>query len=211
MILSTHSTFVMNKLGIENVIMFGKNQKTTSLNKLSPDTQDYFRKLPGYDTLRLIIAKKAILVEGPSDELLVQKAYLIEHKKLPIENGVDVISVGLSFKRFLEIAVLLDKEVYVVTDNDGDYAEKIEHKYKEYMDITNIKICYDKDNNCKTLEPQIVKVNELSRLNSILGRNEKNKKELIKYMESNKVDCALRLFETNQNLSIPQYILDAIK
>lgn len=42
---------------------------------LTPDTYSYFKKLPGYDTLRLILAHRVILVEGPSDDLIVQHAY----------------------------------------------------------------------------------------------------------------------------------------
>ena len=60
----------------------------------------------------MLIAKKAILVEGPSDELFVQWAYKEIYGKLPINDGIDVISVrGLSFKRFLEIANIIKKEV----------------------------------------------------------------------------------------------------
>ena len=40
---------------------------------------NYFKKLPGYDTLRLVLAKRVILVEGPSDELVVQRAYRDAH------------------------------------------------------------------------------------------------------------------------------------
>ncbi|MCK9376770.1 MAG: AAA family ATPase [Syntrophobacterales bacterium] len=210
-VLSTHSTFVMNKLGINNVIMFGEDQKTTSLKNLTPSTQDYFIKLPGYDTLRLIIAKKAILVEGPSDELFIQKAYLLKHKKLPIENGVDVISVrGLSFKRFLEISVLLNKKVIVVTDNDGDYKNNIENKYSEYFGIDHIMICCEKDDNYVTLESHIVRVNKLNVLNKIFSRNDKDKKDMLSYMKNNKTECALLLFKTMLDISIPQYIMEAI-
>lgn len=77
-------------------------------------------RLPGHDTLRLILARRAILVEGPSDELIVQAAYVKRHGKMPLDDGVDVISVNsLAFRRFLEIAVLLDRVVAVVIDNDG--------------------------------------------------------------------------------------------
>ena len=110
------------------------------LNSLTPDNRDYFMKLPGHDTLRLILSKKAILVEGPSDELIVQKAFIKKHGVNPLERGVDVISVrSLAFKRFLEIAVLLDLTVCVVTDNDGDI-EQLEKKYYDYLALEKIKI-----------------------------------------------------------------------
>ena len=85
-----------------------------------------------------------------------------KYNKLPIENGRDVITVrGLSFKRFLEIAKILKKETYVITDNDGD-VEQLQKKYEDYKEDDFIHICYDDDINYKTLEPQIVKNNEIS-------------------------------------------------
>ena len=77
--------------------------------------------------MRLILCQKAILVEGDSDELVVQKAYLNKYGKLPIHDGIDIISVGTSFLRFLEIAVKLNKPTIVVTDNDGNL-EALEKK-----------------------------------------------------------------------------------
>lgn len=133
-IITTHSAFVLNKLGIDNLRLISHESQTTALTGLTPDTKDYFMKLPGYNTLRLILSKRCILVEGPSDELIVQRAYKDKHGKLPLEDGVDVISVGaLAFKRFLEIAEPLTLDVRVVTDNDGDVLA-LKSKYAHYLD-----------------------------------------------------------------------------
>ncbi len=100
-IVTTHSAFVLNKLGIDNLRLISHNGQMTAITDITPDTKDYFMKLPGYDTLRLMLARRCILVEGPSDELIVQRAYEDKHGKLPLEDGVDVISVrSLAFKRF---------------------------------------------------------------------------------------------------------------
>jgi len=209
-IIATHSAYVLNKLGIEKVVLLHGN-KTTSLAQLPADTQNYFKKLSGYDTLRLILAKKAILVEGPSDELIVQKAYKAKHGKLPIENGVDVINVrGLSFARFLDIAKELKKEVAVVTDNDGDFQKKVTEKYAPYNAIPTIKIYADNDNAAQTLEPQIAKSNSLELLNKIFGTTHPDKAALVHYMESNKTDCALKIFESGEAITLPKYLTDAV-
>ncbi len=209
-ILATHSTFVLNKLGIDKVILLGDKHSIISLKDLTEGTQNYFQKLPGYDTLRLLIAKHPILVEGPSDELIIQKAYLQIHQKLPIEDGIDIITVrSLSFKRFLEIAAKLDKKITVIIDNDGDFRNNIEKRYAEYICADNIKFCYDNDNSCPTLEPQIAKVNSLALLNNILSRKDKDKETLLAYMRANKADCALKLFDYSGHLTIPEYILGA--
>jgi putative ATP-dependent endonuclease of the OLD family len=72
-VVTTHSSFVVNKLGIHEVLLFSRGQ-TLRLSELDKDTRRYFMKLPGHDTLRLILARRTILVEGPSDELVVQRA-----------------------------------------------------------------------------------------------------------------------------------------
>ena len=86
---------------------------------------------------------------------------------------MDVISVGTSFLRFLELAVVLNLKVAVVTDNDGDILA-LQKKYEAYIRDNkkeNIKICYDdivdtgtltiggKPYNYNTLEPKILKAN----------------------------------------------------
>ena len=164
-IVSTHSSFVANKLGLESLILLNNDNLTNNkiairITDLEQSTQNYFEKLAGYDTLRLILCKKALLVEGPSDELIVQKAYMhLNGGKLPIEDEIDVISVGTSFLRFLEIAAKLKKPVSIITDNDGDYDNKIKRKYENYADCPTIKIFADTNNDLSTLEPQVVEAN----------------------------------------------------
>jgi predicted ATPase len=212
-IATTHSAFVLNRLGIDNLKLVSQNGRTTLLTGLTHNTRDYFMKLPGYDTLRLVLSKRSILVEGPSDELIVQRAYRDKHGKLPLEDGVDVISVGaLAFKRFLEIAELLGLDVRVVTDNDGDVSA-LKRKYGKYLegDCPTIRICFDEDEDCRTLEVQLLKANSLRSLNSILSTSHPDNEALLKYMRRNKTDCALALFETNQNWCTPNYIVDAIE
>ena len=207
---TTHSAYVLNKLGIEKVILIYNGNKAF-LKDLPADTQNYFKKLSGYDTLRLILAKKTILVEGPSDELIIQKAYHIKHGKLPIEDGVDVINVrGLSFSRFLDIAKELKNSVVVVTDNDGDYQNKIVEKYKNYSSEANIKICASSDNTLNTLEPNLIASNNLQLLNTVFGTSYTDNDSLKTYMENNKTECALKLFESAESIQFPQYVQDAI-
>jgi len=212
-IITTHSAFVLNKLGIDNLRLVSSSGQTMSLASLTAGTKDYFMKLPGYNTLRLILSKRSILVEGPSDELIVQRVYKDKYGKLPLEDGVDVISVGaLAFNRFLEIAQLLSLDVRVVTDNDGDVAA-LKSKYEKYLtgSFSTIKICYDDDDNYKTLEPQLLRANSLKTLNSILGTTYSDDNSLLKYMGQNKTDCALKLFESLAKWAAPKYITDAIE
>lgn len=224
--ITTHSSFVANKLGIENLELLN-NKLLTKFENLTEDTRKFFIKKPGYDTLRFLLCKKAILVEGDADELIIQKAYFDKHKKLPIEDEIEVISVGTTFLRFLELADLLKKETVVVTDNDGDI-EALEKKYKNYIKLNKkeyVEICYDKEThvnqgmlkknngnfNYDTLEPCMVRANNLKTLNKILKQDFQTEDELIKYMVNNKTECALEIFESNENINYPIYIEEAIK
>lgn len=212
-IITTHSGFVLNKLGIDNLRLISHDGQSATLDGLTADTKDYFMKLPGYDTLRLILSKKSILVEGPSDELIVQRAYKDKYKKLPLEDGVDVISVGsLAFKRFLEIAELLNLDVRVVADNDGNVAA-LKAKYSPFLNKVDstIHIFYDEDQTFPTLEPQLLKANSLDLLNTILKTNHKDGPALLKHMGQHKTDCALKMFETERAWVTPVYILHAIE
>lgn len=213
-LITTHSSFVANKLSLKNLILL-HNRKEVRLTSLSKETYDFFEKLPGYETLRMILCKKAILVEGPSDELIVQRAFLDKFKSLPIEKEIDVISVGLTFKRFLEVAEIIKKPLAVVTDNDGDYDNKIKKKYLTYKNSTTIKICADNRVALPTLEPQIVDANKsnLKPLCKILGIDSKafNTQELISgYMIDNKTESALKIFNASTSIFYPKYINDVI-
>lgn len=228
-IVCTHSSFVANKLGLGSLILLnadkGTNKRLKSrMNDLKEGTKKYFEKLPGFDTLRLLLCRKAILVEGPSDELILQKAYLCQKNKLPIEDEVDVISVGTGFLNFLEIAEKIIKQTVVVTDNDGS-VEDLKTKYKDYVGENEkdfIKICFDevidsgdlviksKPFNYNTLEPKMVKVNSLQLMNEIFEKSFESINDLHKYMNANKTECALKTFDTDKEMQFPQYILNAI-
>lgn len=228
-IITTHSSFVANKLGLGDLI-FLSNRKTTKLASLTSGTKEFFEKIAGYDTLRMVLCKKAILVEGDSDELIVQKAYMDANLgRLPVEDGIEVISVGISFLRFLEIAAIIDKPTRVVTDNDGDIAA-IQKKYNAYLGANkkpHIDICVDpivdtgtllvgtKKYNYNTLEPKLLKVNSRSNLNAFLETAHTSDDDLRIYMRANKTDCALKIFNYTNTAALsvqyPQFILDAIK
>lgn len=215
-IITTHSSFVANKLNLKNLILL-QSKRETRLSELKKGTYDFFEKLPGYETLRMILCNKAILVEGPSDELIIQRAFMDKNvNTLPLEKEIDVISVGLTFKRFLEVADVLKKPIAVVTDNDSNYASNITNKYSDYDKADTIKIFADNRESLPTLEPQLVDANNdnLKLLCEILGINATvfNTTELISnYMIANKTESALMIFNSTEKIKYPQYINDVIE
>jgi putative ATP-dependent endonuclease of the OLD family len=220
--ISTHSSYVANKLGLKNIILL-YNGKTSQLTDVDPDTMNFFMKLPGYNTVRFLLADKVILVEGPTDELIIQRAYKDQHGKLPIEDGVDVITVdSLAFKRYCDLALLVTKPLNIVTDNDGDIRCNIIRKYKEYIDKHRdlIKIFYEEDEALSTIEPSVLDVNStdsdtLERFKRVISKNnsmlKKNKEELLDFMTNNKAEWGLRVFDSTESIRYPKYIKDAIE
>lgn len=136
LVVTTHSSFVANKLNLNNLILLNGDE-STSFTDLQEDTSRFFMKAPGYNTLRVLLCRASILVEGNADELVVQRAYLDSYGRLPIQDGIDVISVGgTTFLRFLEIAQKIEKDTVVVTDNDGN-VKALRSKYKDYPFINS--------------------------------------------------------------------------
>lgn len=218
--ISTHSSYVANKLALKNLFLVYSG-RIRSFNELCNETISYFQKLPGYDTLRLVLAEKVILVEGPTDELILQRAYRDKKRKLPIDDGIDIIVVdSLAFKRYCDIAVLLNKSIVVVTDNDGDISRNINDKYSDYLKYNNIFFIYEKNESLNTIEPSIVEVNfdtkehednfktAISKNNSMM-KNTKN--EVLAFMKKNKAEWAFRVFDSELNIIYPEYIKNAIE
>ncbi len=210
--ISTHSSYVANKLGLQNLHLIS-NKSQQSFTSLTDATYNYFLKLSGYNTLRLLLANEMILVEGPADELIVQRAYLDNHGKLPIEFGIDVMAVGgLAFKRYCELATLISKGIKIVTDNDGNYL-KVEEKYK---DETMVSLYCEQDNDLNTLEPSVLFANKdnLDEFKKIIYKgNDIDKmgyEDIKNFMIANKTEWSMRVFLSDDKIDYPTYILNAI-
>ena len=118
----------------------------------------------------------------------------------------------------------MKKKTIVVTDNDGDI-EQLKNKYENYLGKNEkdfIKICYDNEThigqgkkkkknggtfNYDTLEPCMLRVNNLEILNEILETNKSSDDELIYYMVNNKTECALKIFDTTKDIKFPKSLL----
>ena len=181
---------------------------------LSQDTYDYFLKLPGYNTLRILLANHAILVEGPADELIVQRAYIDNYGKQPIEAGIDVVTVdSLAFQRYCELSSLIKKPITSVTDNDGN-VQKVKERYKKYGEL--VTLCVESDNSLNTLEPSVLAVNldNFEEFKAIVyyGKDiESRDIESIKnFMLGNKTEWSMRVLTSKKRIKYPTYILEAI-
>lgn len=129
-IVTTHSPNVINKLKIGNVIAFSGNE-AISLSSFGEELNDYLRKRPNFDILRLIYADKIVLVEGSSEEMLIRTHVSLDRSNL---SDVEVISVAQKgYKTFLDIWLHVNKNnnhkrIGVVRDFDDQENARKEHE-----------------------------------------------------------------------------------
>jgi putative ATP-dependent endonuclease of OLD family len=155
--ITTHSSYVLNKLNLKNLCLLSHGY--LRLSDIDAQTAKTLQRLPGYDTLRIVLSQKVILVEGPSDELLLKKIYIQKNGRLPEEDGIDIIVVrGIGFKHYLNIAKHIKTDVHVVKDNDGCYQSYILDYAKDFQ-FDNISFFSEKDDNLKSLEPSLIEAN----------------------------------------------------
>ena len=218
--ISTHSSYIANKLDLGNVILV-RNGEAYPYSSLPDTTKEYFVKLPGYDTLRFALASKVVLVEGPTDDLIIQRAYFDQHERLPADDGIDIIAVeSLAFKRYADIALLMHKDVAIVTDNDGDIEANIKLKYEDYLDRDNLHFFYETDERLKTIEPSVLSANcengqPTMRFKNIISKNgslvARDYNGILDFMKGNKTEWAFRVFDAEDRIHYPQYIYDVIQ
>jgi energy-coupling factor transporter ATP-binding protein EcfA2 len=206
--LSTHSSFVLNRLGLDRLVLL-REGSASKLTDLTAGTVAYFRKLSGYDTLRLVLAERAVLVEGPSDEIVFQRAFRDTSNVDPADVGIDVIAMGgLTSRRALELCAALDRDVVVLQDNDDRETDAITEPVKEFLKPGERTLLISDPADGRTLEPQMVNANDPGTLRSALGLSDDA--DLTTWMTNNKTDAALAILDAKEKLKYPKYIVDAI-
>ena len=220
--IATHSSYVLNKLSLKKLCLI--SEKYIRLKDIDDQVSKSLKRLPGYDTLRAVLSPKTILVEGPSDELVLKKIFFDKHGLLPEEKGIDIIVVrGIGFKNYLEIAKHIGSDLRVVKDNDGNYKENIEDYKKNYKSVNFFS---PTDDALYSLEPALIASNsENGEKLDLYAKVVLSTKTFNKYKEGvgleekvdflrdwyrgdsgtgkKKVDSAMRIFESQEKISYP--------
>lgn len=206
---TTHSSFVLNRLGLDNLLFINEGI-VSRMGQLPKDTVEYFQKLSGYDTLRMVLATKVVLVEGPSDEILFERFYKDGHNgKRPVEDGIDVISMhGLATRRSLEFARALGKRCAVLRDNDGKDPSDLTSGLSDLISDER-QIFIGAVEAGATLEPQLCAVNDDATLRQILGLTDRADTQ--KWMTNNKTESAFRIATSQESITPPAYFTEAIE
>ncbi|MEP5422858.1 MAG: TOPRIM nucleotidyl transferase/hydrolase domain-containing protein [Roseibium sp.] len=187
----------------------------------------------GGEQLRVALAQKAILIEGPSDELIIKKMFRDEYNRLPEELGIEVIVVsGLGFKNYLNIAKIVGTRTLVIRVNDGDYQLNITDWFQDYQQYDHLNISAPNDNRLNSLEPALIHENSntIENLDQfatvVLSTRKKNEYDRIANLEdkqdflrelfiddgAKKVDLAIRIFDSRANSIVyPEYLREALR
>lgn len=149
-----------------------------------------------------------ILLNGFFKHLVGEESY---------KKDITIISCGgKTFKRYLEIAILLNKKVAVITDNDHNYDINIEKSYADYQN-DRIQVFADEDNSNHTFEVCLYN-NNFEYIDAHIAKPQMSN-GVLNYMLNNKAEAAFRLLcllvEESQDYSInhfniPEYIKAAI-
>jgi len=207
--ITTHSSFVLNRLGLDALLLMG-NDVAAKLSMLHSDTVEYFKKLPGYDTLRIVLARKIVLVEGPSDEIVFERVFQDTYGKRPMECGIDVLSMrGLSLARGLELCAALNKPVAALRDNDGIEPVELRESVGAWLRKGERELFVGEVAYGKTLEPQLIHYSGEALLRDVLGVSAKA--DLLRWMSREKTEAALRIGTSSKKIVPPTYMLEAVK
>ncbi|TSB47503.1 ATP-dependent nuclease [Alkalicoccobacillus porphyridii] len=215
--IATHSNMTASRLDLQNAIFFSENS-IMNLYELDKETAGFFKKAPDNNVLNFILSKKAILVEGDAEYILLNEFYNYLQGDEPYNRDISIISCGgKTFKRYLEIAKLLNKKVVVITDNDHDYEKNITKNYLDF-EMENVQIFADDDNLNHTFEVSLYRHNSSFVDNYLATAFMTNGVQ--NFMLNNKAESAFRLLclfsdenpETNlDKFKIPPYIEESIQ
>jgi putative ATP-dependent endonuclease of the OLD family len=209
---ATHSSLICTRLNLQKAIILSEAEPSTplSLKDLPADTAKFFMKAPDNNILELALCKKAILVEGDAEFILMEALYKKHAAGGSLDrDGVHVISVdGTSFKRYFDLAKVLKIKVAAVRDNDGAYQEKCVDNYVDY-NLPTIKVFADQNDKRSTFEICMYEDNKAACDKQFsVGRKTLTVQQ---YMLNNKADAAFLLLAHNEDsLVAPNYIQEAV-
>lgn len=213
--ITTHSAYVLNRFGLNRLSLLYRGKNPCRITDLSRDTISYFQKLSGYDTLRIVLAKKLVLVEGPSDEMIFNWGYYSRYGVYPNSDGIDVMDYGTRGKRALELSSRLERSrVAVIRDNDGKDPDHWIEGVSGFISESR-KMFIGAPSDGFTLEPQMIHANadNLDDLAQIIGCDNSDKNHLEQYMRDHKTDWALKIAtsDSSAKLKCPNYMYRAME
>lgn len=221
-ILTTHSDLIASRLNLENILWI-REKDVISLKGIDKEVDDkkkisnFFTKSDNNNILKMILAEKIILVEGPTENLLIPKFYKDICGSTIEDDKVSIISCnGISYKNYLEIAKKTNKKVAVITDNDKKQNNiEMMEEFNEKEELQHIFMDLNLEN--WTWEACFYNLNKEFFEDFI--KVQKNREyhfhgvpygKVLGKMLNNKVKTAYDMLTSDVDVDIPEYIKDAI-
>ena len=206
--IATHSSHISSRLDLRKAILLGATRPVL-MNELSAETAAFFMKAPDNNVLEFALAKRVLLVEGDAEFILIEAFYRRLYGRAPEDDGVHIIAIGgTSFRRYLELARLLENRVAALRDNDGSYQQNCDERYADVL-CSRTRIFADRDDRRSTFEICLYQDN--AGLCDALFRGPRRTLTVQDYMLANKAEAAFRLLQLHaEELSVPDYIQEAL-
>lgn len=212
---STHSTELINKMDLKNVVIVHEGNAFSLLQELEEEERDYLTKNPNLDLFKLFFSKKCILFEGISEEMLI-RSYLDSKNEL---SDIELISFHKGYTKIIEIW----KKVNAGTSNklgiirDYDYQDKAKKDHDKYDDGKTICV---RTTDEKTLEPEIVKTGDnytilKDKYGETLGWKDMSSEEMQKAWQNAKASDMLTICKDIEcgdlpDLEMPKHIKEVL-
>ncbi|HIG8735328.1 TPA: ATP-dependent nuclease, partial [Klebsiella pneumoniae] len=206
--IATHSSHISSRLDLRKAILLG-SARPVLMNELSAETAAFFMKAPDNNVLEFALARRVLLVEGDAEFILIEAFYRRLYGRAPEEDGVHIIAIGgTSFRRYLELARLLENRVAALRDNDGNYQQNCDERYADVI-CSRSRVFADRDNTRSTFEISLYQDN--ADLCDTLFRGPRRTLTVQEYMLANKAEAAFRLLQLHAGeLTVPDYIQEAL-
>lgn len=221
-IITTHNDLIVTRFNLKKVLWINETNNTlNSLESICDSVKDYFIKLENNNLLQFILSPKVILVEGPTEYLMIDYIYKQIYGESTEKSGIDIISCnGLTYNNYIEVAKLINKRVAIITDNDGNQ-KKIDEINTSNSSNPNINIFTAKFVDLFTWEKCLLEKNknedEFKKLITmqegahykICGKEPESKE--LGYMMNHKVKFAMDIINSGIKLEIPDYVKEALE
>ncbi|WP_394221495.1 ATP-dependent endonuclease [Alteromonas gracilis] len=214
-LISSHSPLVINKLELTNVIVLSGNNAIHLIDSKKHLT-NYLRKRPNFDILKLLLSNKTILVEGTTEEMLINAILYRNNENV---SSLEVISIEQTgFTTFIDIWLQVNKgnakkKLSIIRDYDDNNSTKNKHQ-KYDTDNDNIRV---RTTSKYTLEDDLAEADgNLGRLNILFNKECKTSGDMAEYLKKSKAERMLRIAdsildeENNDPISLPKHIQEAL-
>ncbi|MGE6122790.1 ATP-dependent nuclease [Aeromonas media] len=214
-LISSHSPQVINKLELTNVIVVSGNA-AIHLTDSKKQLTNYLRKRPNFDILKLLLSNKTVLVEGTTEEMLINAILYRDNKNV---SSLEVISIEQTgFTTFMDVWLQVNKgntkkRLSIIRDYDENDTTKENHE-KYDTDNDNIRV---RTTTKYTLEDDLTEADgNLDRLNTLFKKKYKTSDEMAEFLKKSKAERMLKIAdsildeENKDPIKLPKHIQEAL-